>query len=125
MAVTDKNDYHYTEKEAILVIPIHTLVNGRSYFGLRKLSNNPIGSILIDDVHACLDTITSQFSLRVPSSHKLYDELIDLFADSWKEYNDNSYMNIIELMDPQKDALLPFWVWKEKENDVYRLLKLY
>lgn len=125
LAVTDKDDYHYTEKKAILVVPIHTLVNGKSVFGMRTSNNYPIGSVLLDDVHACLDTITSQFSVQIPSSHELYNKMITVFADSWKAYNSNSYINIVEMKNPQKDSLLPFWIWQEKKDDVYRLLNQY
>ena len=125
LAVTDRDDYHFAENKAILVIPIHTLVNGRSVFGMRSSNNYPIGSVLIDDVHACLDTITSQFSIQIPSSHELYNGMVELFTDSWKAYNHNSYTDIVEMEDPNKVALIPFWIWQDKQEDVYRLLKEY
>ncbi len=68
-AVTDKDDYSYTENKAILVTTIHALINGRSVFGMRYSGNYPIGSVLMDDVHACLDTITTQFSIKIPYDH--------------------------------------------------------
>lgn len=125
LAVTDRDHYNYTENKAILVIPIHQLVNGRSVFGMRRSSNYPIGSILLDDVHACLDTITSQFSLRIPYEHELYGKVIRIFSDAWKGYDNNSFIDIVELKDPQKDFLLPFWIWQEKESEVYSVLKQY
>ena len=121
-AVIDRDDYLYTENRAILVTTIHTLVNGRSAFGMRSSNNYPIGSVLIDDVHACLDTITTQFSIKISSKQDLYKEIIDLFADQWKEYNINSYINIIENCDPSKTAIIPFWMWKEKQKEIYKLL---
>ncbi len=125
LAVTDRDDFHYSENNAILVTPIHAIVNGQSVFGMRKSNNYLIGSVLLDDVHACLDTITSQFSVKIPSSHELYRSLIDLFADSWKAYNSNSYTDIVEIQDPHKNVLLPFWLWQDKQTEVYRLLKQY
>lgn len=124
LAVTDRDDYDYTEHKAILVIPIHALVNGKSVFGMRTDSNYPIGSILLDDVHACLDTISSQFSLKISSSHELYNKMIGIFADSWKTYN-SSYASIIESQDSGKNALLPFWIWQQKRDEIYRLLNQY
>ncbi len=125
LAVTDRDDYHYAENKAVLVAPIHALVNGRSVFGMRTSDNYPIGSVLLDDVHACLDTITTQFSVQIPSTHKLYSKIIALFADSWKSYNSNSYTDIVEMKDFKKDALLPFWLWQGKQAEVYKLLKQY
>ena len=124
-AVTDRDDYLYTENRAILVMPIHALVNGRSVFGMRPDGNYPIGSILLDDVHACLDTITTQFSLRIDSSHELYNKMILLLKDAWKAYDSSAYTDIVELRDPHKRALLPFWIWQDKQQDIYRLLREY
>lgn len=126
LAVSDQDDYNYIENRAILVIPIHKLVNGRSVFGMRNSNPNyPIGSILIDDVHACMDTITSQFSLHIPYRHELYSQIIDLFADAWRTYDETAYINIVEMQDPKKNALLPFWIWQDKQTEIYRLLRQY
>lgn len=125
LAVTDKDDYLYTENKAILVTNIFSLVNGRSAYGMRQTNNYPIGSILMDDVHACLDTIATQFSIKIPSNHELYTQLVQLFADSWKNYNSNSYIDIIENHDPVKSAIIPFWMWQEKQSEIYSLLAKY
>lgn len=126
IAVTDsKDNYAYTEKKAILVTTIFSLVNGRSVFGMRPFNNYPIGSILIDDVHACLDTITNQFSLRIPSNHELYTKIITLFESDWKAYNQTSYSDIVEIKDCTKMADIPFWIWQEKQSDIYKLLSAY
>lgn len=64
-ATEDKDDYNYSNSKAILVTPIQTIVNGHSYFGMREGGNYPIGSIIIDDVHACMDKIISQFMIKI------------------------------------------------------------
>ena len=52
--------------KAILVINIHKLVNGKSVFGVGDEGIKiKIGSLLIDDAHACLDTIEDQFMLSI------------------------------------------------------------
>lgn len=125
-AVIDENDYDYSSGQAILVINIHKLVNGKSIFGMKSSgSNYPIGSVLMDDVHACLDTIKTQFSLQIPSSHSLYSDLISIFGDAWKTQNPEAYADIIELNDPIKNAMLPFWIWQDKHSEIYKLLKRY
>lgn len=125
LTATDRDDYSYTENKAILVTTIFSLVNGHSVFGMRQTNNYPIGSILMDDVHACLDTITTQYSIRIPSDHKLYEEIIDLFAEQWRSYNSSSYINIVENCDPAKNAIIPFWMWQEKQTEIYTLLSKY
>lgn len=125
LAVTDKDDYSYVENKAILVTTIFALVNGHSVFGMRQTNNYPIGSILMDDVHTCLDTITAQFSIKIPSNHELYYKIIDLFSEQWKSYNNNSYIDIVENSDPRKNAIIPFWIWQNKQSEVYSLLSKY
>lgn len=44
---TDPDDISFLRKQAILVINIHTLVNGKSKFGMRPYNNIDIGSIII------------------------------------------------------------------------------
>ncbi|MBP1565361.1 MAG: DEAD/DEAH box helicase family protein [Oscillospiraceae bacterium] len=124
-AVTNKDDYSYTENKAILVTTIFSLVNGRSVFGMRQTNNYPIGSILIDDVHACLDTITTQFSIRIPSQHNLYKEIVELFSEQWKNYNSTSYIDIVEQSEPMRTTIIPFWMWQEKKKEIYSLLSKY
>ncbi len=119
---TNQDDYSYTNHTAILVIPIHKLVNGRSIFGMRSHGNYPIGSALLDDVHACLDTIITQYSIRIPYTHELYSKVVELFSDAWKLYNSCSYTNVIEIKDPLKSAIIPFWLWQDKIDKVHRLL---
>lgn len=122
--VTDsRDDFLYSEKKAILVMPIQALVNGKSVFGMRSSGNYQLGSVLIDDVHACLDTISSQYSIRIPASHGLYKKIVSIFADRWKTYNSLSYTNIVEMQDPLKTALIPFWMWQDSTTDVVRILK--
>lgn len=121
----EKDDYDYTGNKSILVAPIHTLVNGKSVFGMRNSGNYPIGSILLDDVHACLNTIASQFSLEILSSHELYNKIITIFESFWKTYHSKSYTNIVEIKETPERFLLPFWIWQEKKDDIYRLLKEY
>lgn len=122
---TNKDDYSYTEKKAILVITIHSLVNGHSVFGMRTYNNYPIGSILLDDVHTCLDIISNQFSIRIPSSHVLYSEMVNLFADRWKNYNINSYNEIVGDKLPDKMSVIPFWMWQESQTEICSLLSKY
>ena len=125
--VTDnKDDYYYSNSNAILITSIQTIINGHSYFGMRSDgSNYPIGSIIIDDVHACMDKINSQFMIKIGVESEVYDEFINIFGTYLKDYNPNSYIDIIELKDSSKAMLVPFWEWQRQKDNVYRLLSQY
>ena len=124
-ATADKDDYNYSNSKAILVTSIQTIVNGHSYFGMRESGNYPIGSIIIDDVHACLDKITSQFMIKINAETDAYKELIAIFSPSLKDYNPNNYINIVEMKDWQKIMLVPYWEWQRQQDNIYRILSKY
>lgn len=127
IAVTeDKDDYNYSNSRAILVTTIQTIVNGHSYFGMRESGfNYPIGSIIIDDVHACMDKITSQFMIRIESGTSAYDDFIGLFETTIKDYNPKKYVDVIELKDCRKNILVPYWEWQRQQDNIYRILTKY
>ena len=122
MVTEDRDDYRYTNCTAILVTPVHRIINGRSVFGMNSSHNYPIGSVLLDDVHACIDTINDQFSIHIPADNALYKSIIKMFEQQWKSYNSNSYIDIVSNQDPLKSVVVPFWLWQEKYSDVYSLL---
>lgn len=121
----DKDDYNYSNSKAILVTSIQTIVNGHSYFGMRECGNYPIGSIIIDDVHACMDKITDQFMIRINAETDAYRELIAIFSSSLRDYNPKSYIDVVEMKDCRKNILVPYWEWQRQQDNVYRILKKY
>ena len=120
-ATEDKDDYGYSNSKSILVTTIQAVVNGLSAFGMRQYGNNyPIGSIIIDDVHACMDKISGQFMIRLESGTDVYDEIINLFGEYLKDYNPRQYIDVVEMHDCRKTLLVPFWEWQRRHNDVYK-----
>lgn len=122
---TNKDDYNYSNSKVILVTSIQTIINGHSYFGMRENGNYPIGSIIIDDVHACMDKITSQFMIKIDAKTDVYKDLITLFSSSLKDYNPKSYIDIIEMKDSRKSMLVPYWEWQRQQDNIYRILMKY
>lgn len=124
-ATEDKDDYSYSNSKAILVTSIQTIVNGYSYFGMREGGNYPIGSIIIDDVHACMDKIISQFMIKIDAESDAYKELIAIFSSSLKDYNPKNYIDIVEMKDCRKKMLVPYWEWQRQQDNIYRILTKY
>ena len=118
----DKDDYNYSNSKAILVTTIQTIVNGHSYFGMRATGNYPIGSIIIDDVHACMDKINSQFMIKIEAGTDVYNEFLELFGSKLKDYNPKNYIDVVEMKDCRKYILVPYWEWQRQQEDVYRIL---
>ena len=114
-----EDDYYFKTQKAILVANIHKLVNGKSVFGLRSSNNIQIGSIIIDDVHACLDTIEQQHTIFIEPTHSLYSEIIGQFSKHQEVSDSQTFSDIKDKHDPRYSYLVPFWVWQTECADIY------
>lgn len=114
-----EDNYYFKKGKAILVTNIHKLVNGKSVFGMRNDNNIKIGSIIIDDVHACLDTIEKQHTIFINYEHKLYKQIINCFAN-YQEINESqNFCDIKNMQNPKYSYLVPFWIWQKECQYIY------
>ncbi len=106
--------------DRILVTSVQKLFNGLTKFGLNRKSVS-VGTLLMDDAHACADTIREACRIRIPSEEPTYDALKTLFADDLEQQGLGAYADICN---DKRDALLPvpYWAWIEREADVARIL---
>ena len=121
-ATDDVESVDFVSGRAILVVNIMRLVNGRSVFGVgAEGSKKKIGAIVIDDAHACLQTVAEQFKLVLSVRDPLYVELFDLFKDDLSNHSRFEFLSV-EAEDPSAFVEVPFWNWKDKYKDVSELL---
>lgn len=113
----DPRSLEFRTGKAILVIPIHTLVNGLSKFGVGQDSKIEIGSLIIDDAHACLAVAEEQFTLSLPRKHAAFSKLFEIFRNDLKK---QSLLAAIEIErgDPRGILQVPYWAWMEKQERV-------
>lgn len=119
---TDETSLSFKRGKAILVINIHMLVNGKSKYGMRDYNNIEFSSIVIDDIHACISIIKSQFMLKVSRESKGYKEIVRLFIEDLKNQSESKIMDIVSSNNPYGNMLIPFWGWQEKSSEVLRIL---
>lgn len=124
IAVTDEpDDAGFRSGRSVLVTHIHRLFNGQSVFGTKRGARTiaNVGTYLIDDAHACIATTEDQFTLRLERDHKLYGELLRLFADDLKRQSRSAFY---ELKDgkSQPALLVPWWAWIDRQDVVARML---
>lgn len=120
--VTSESDLDYQRKRAILVTSIQKLVNGKSVFGIRDDKAFSIGSVIIDDIHACVGTIQEQFSLTIDEGNEIYQSVINLFSEAMKAQSEERFGDIVSGRNDYDSMLVPFWNWQDKCSDVYRIL---
>lgn len=104
----------------ILVTSVQKLFNGLTKFGLHRKSIK-VGTLLMDDAHACADTIREVCRIRVPDSDPIYNALLTIFGDELEQQGLGTYADIIN---DKRDAFLPvpYWAWSARINDVARIL---
>jgi hypothetical protein len=117
--VKGEEDYYFKHNKAILVTNIHKLINGKSVFGLRSSNNVKIGSIIIDDVHACLDTIEKQHTITIESNHDLYKKIISYISNYTEVKESQNFCDIKDRNDPRYSYLVPFWIWQKECQNIY------
>lgn len=124
--VTDnENDYAFLNGKSILITNVHKVFNAKSVFGMRdeKYSNISIGSVIVDDVHTCLEIIKNKYTISIEKNHKAYKDVFDLVKDELKMYYSTDYIDIVEYNDPRKRMIVPFWFWQNKKDKIYSVLK--
>ena len=119
---SDPGSAEYTAGECICITTIHKIFNGKSVFGVGaegvKLE---IGTIVVDDAHACVGTMSEQFRIDVPFGHPAYLPIFRLFTDCLEQQN---YSTFLDLRDRYPNTVMevPFWQWQKKEHDVLQVL---
>lgn len=123
IAVTDDpRSAAYMSGKAILVINIYKFINGRSVFGVgSEGSKIPIGSLVVDDAHACLAVVAAQFTISLSSKHAAYGELLKLLEEDLRSQSETGLLDI-QSGDPQTAMLVPFWAWKDKHSQITKIL---
>lgn len=116
----DSKSNKFSRGEEILVTNMHTIINGRSIFGINEIKQD-IGCIIIDDAHACLKVAESQFTIRIPNDVSLYNDMINLFADSIRHQSESRYLEIKD-RENGVQQLIPYWDWNNHLSTVRGLL---
>lgn len=118
----NSDDVGFITGEKILITNIYKLVNGKTVFGKRSNGNNlKIGSILIDDVHACINDIESQYTIEIANGEDTYTRIYKMFEEDIKQQYPNRVIDINNGI-PGVNILVPYWAWQEKSTEIYKIV---
>jgi replicative superfamily II helicase len=100
----------------IYVCTVQKLFNGLSKFGLKAAAIH-MGTVLMDDSHACIDSIKDSCSISLKSDMQAYHDLLQLFADDLREQGAGTFTDIRA---GAYDAVLPvpYWAWIDRRDEV-------
>lgn len=110
----------FTQGRKIYVATVHKLFNGLTRFGLRAASTS-VGSIVMDDCHACIDAMNQACSIYLSSDEDGYKELIQLFSRDLEEQGAGTYR---EIKEGDYNSLLPvpYWAWIDRNKEVTQIV---
>ncbi len=121
--VEDPRDAAFEAGQKICVTTVHKLFNGKSVFGVEAVKI-PIGTVIVDDAHACIATISEQFRIALPNSHEAYGKILNAVATELKTQSPSRYLELEE-GDPRANMEVPFWAWKDKQEKILKALHKY
>ena len=113
----------FLDGKAIFVTSVQKLFNGLSKFKLGTQSIS-VDNIVIDDAHACIDSIKDSFTIKLHSEHQAYMEILDLFASELEEQGAGTYADI-RRKDFGAFLPVPYWDWIDRNADIVRILSKY
>lgn len=111
-------DFH--NGKAILITSVQKLFNGLTKFGINRDSID-VGTLLMDDAHACSDTIREQCRIRIPREDAAYHAIRTLFEADLEHQGVGTFADI---RNDNRDAILPvpYWAWIDRESEIAKIL---
>ena len=114
----------FRDSSSILITNAHKLFNGLSVFGVaNRLSAERVGSLLIDDAHACISIAREQFTVTFTRESPVGSKIYSYFESPLREQSVGLHADVEQ---GRRDAFIqvPFWSWQERLEDVARLLSV-
>lgn len=121
----DPEDIDFLCGKSIFVTTIQKLVNGKSIFGMRASGNITIDYLIIDDVHACVDTVESQCHIKLDIGGAIGQEVFNLFKDDLKEQNEKKYLDLIDGDCIIGGMVVPFWKVNDRKSCLLEIFQKY
>lgn len=110
----------FLDGNKIPITHVQKAFNGKTIFGL---DNNfvTVKNIILDDSHACIDSIRDTFAISIDNKRPVYKELLELFKDSLSEQGEGTFLEI-EGGEYNSFLQIPYWSWIDKSDQVLKVL---
>jgi len=110
----------FIQSKKILICHVQKIFHGFTKFGLNNQSIIT-GGIILDDSHACIDSIKEAFTIKIPAGSNLYESVLELFDDGLQKQGQGTYAEIVS---GEYNAYLPipYWEWINKNEQLTNLL---
>lgn len=109
------------ESKKIWITYVQRVFNGRTKLGLDN-AGTAIGTMVIDDSHACIESIRSATSIRIPRSRELFRALLRMFESSLRQQGEGTFLNILNDDYSSEVMSIPYWDWINRTTEISQLL---
>lgn len=110
----------FIDGEKILITHVQKVFNGKTIFGLGNDFVH-VENLILDDSHACIDSIKSSFTIQISREDTIYNEIIELFKDDLSEQGEGTFLEI-ENGDYNSFLPIPYWAWMDKIDEILQIL---
>lgn len=110
----------FLDGKKILITYVQKVFNGKTIFGLNNNSIE-VGSVILDDSHACIDSIKEAFTVNFDRDHAVYSYFLNTFEEDLKAQGEGSYLEI-ENGDYETMLPLSYWSWLDKKSEILEKL---
>ena len=121
--VDDPADATFRRGQSVLIATAQKMYNGLSRFGVRGTTRRPIpvGTIVVDDAHACIPIIEHEFALTIARESPMFDPLFALFTDSLKAQSLVGQSAIVAGEGTQA-VPVPYWEWQHHVEAAFGII---
>lgn len=113
----------FIDGEKILITHVQKVFNGKTKFGLGN-DYISVENIILDDSHACIDSIKDSFTINISRDHEMYGKLFKLFEDTLPEQGEGTFLEISN-GDFNSFLPIPYWKWIEKSDEIIHTISQY
>ena len=99
----------FLDGKAILITSVQKLFNGLTKFGIGPKSI-PVGTLVMDDAHACIDAIQQACIIHLERDHPAYAPILDLFEPDLEAQGVGTFADI-RRGDYGAILPVPYWAW--------------
>lgn len=109
------------EGKKIWITYIQRVFNGRTIFGLDN-SGVSLGTMVIDDSHACIDSIRNASTLRIPRQHEIFRKILAMFESPLRQQGEGTYLDIWGNDYSTGVLPIPYWAWESNVDEIAKML---
>jgi len=110
----------FIQGKTVLITYVQKVFNGLSIFGVGNNSTK-VGCLILDDSHACIDSINNACTIKVEKTSPAFNQLINIFEDELRQQGEGTYQDFCNGV-PGTIIPIPFWSWCDHISRVTEVL---